>query len=191
MQFIAKSSGILTAQFFKSMKILAIILLAFCMQVSAESFGQKVNLDLKNVEIQTALKEIRNQTGYLFFYKIEDLKKAGRISIQIHNAGVEEAMDQILAHTGLYFEIIDKTIILKKTTGKEVGLIKNVAIDVSGTVTDQSGKPLGGATIAVRGTSHATSTDAQGNFTLNNIILHAGSKCDLIIRRLKPERIEY
>lgn len=39
---------------------------------------------------------------------------------------------------------------------------------VSGTVTDESG-PLPGATVAVKGTSTGTTTDFDGNYTLNNV----------------------
>lgn len=40
---------------------------------------------------------------------------------------------------------------------------------VSGTVTDASGEPIIGASIAVRGTSQGTITDLDGNFTLSNV----------------------
>ena len=38
---------------------------------------------------------------------------------------------------------------------------------ISGTVSDESGKPLLGATVAVKNTSVSTSTNLSGNFTLN------------------------
>jgi len=38
---------------------------------------------------------------------------------------------------------------------------------VRGTVTDQNGLPLAGATIVVKGTTTGTTTDANGQFTLN------------------------
>jgi TonB-linked SusC/RagA family outer membrane protein len=40
---------------------------------------------------------------------------------------------------------------------------------VSGTVTDEQGEALIGATILVKGTSNGTSTDIDGNFTLKNV----------------------
>ncbi|MFN4764246.1 SusC/RagA family TonB-linked outer membrane protein [Gillisia sp. Q332] len=44
----------------------------------------------------------------------------------------------------------------------------NAQQTVSGTVTDESG-PLPGATVAVKGTSTGTTTDFDGNYTLNNV----------------------
>ncbi len=44
----------------------------------------------------------------------------------------------------------------------------NAQQTVSGTVTDESG-PLPGATVAIKGTSTGTTTDFDGNYTLNNV----------------------
>lgn len=43
------------------------------------------------------------------------------------------------------------------------------AITVSGTVTDSEGQPLIGVNVLVKGTTNGTSTDFDGNFTLNNV----------------------
>ena len=42
-------------------------------------------------------------------------------------------------------------------------------LNVSGTVTDQTGQPLTGVNILVKGTNQGTSTDIEGNFTLNDV----------------------
>jgi TonB-dependent starch-binding outer membrane protein SusC len=40
---------------------------------------------------------------------------------------------------------------------------------VSGTVTDESGQPLPGVTVVVKGTTQGTVTNADGNYSLTNI----------------------
>lgn len=170
MQFIAKRSFVPTAQSLKAMKLLVVILFALCFHVSAKGYGQKVSLDLKNVEIQTVLKEIRNQTGYLFFYKNEELKKTGKVSISVSNSEIGDVMKKILEKTSLSFQIIDQTIILKKIPEQEYSqMIQERVADLTGKVTDNKGNPLGGATVTVKGTAFATSTDNNGNFTLKGI----------------------
>ena len=42
-------------------------------------------------------------------------------------------------------------------------------IDVKGRVVDEKGEPLAGATVRVKGTNKATSTDESGNFALKNV----------------------
>lgn len=169
MQFIAKCRFVPTAQSYKTMKILVVILFALCIQVSARSYGQKVTLNMKNVEIQTVLKEIRKQTGYLFFYKSEDLKNVGRLTVKVQDEELAEALNTVLASTYISFQIIDKTIILKKAKERDLALIREVSIDISGRVTDESGKPLSGASVTVKETGVGTSTDADGNFALKNV----------------------
>ena len=46
-------------------------------------------------------------------------------------------------------------------------LTANAQNPVTGTVTDQAGEPLIGASVTVPGTSVGTSTDIDGNFKLN------------------------
>ncbi len=178
MQFIAKCIFVHSAQFLKAMKLIVVILFALCFQVSGKGYGQKVSLDLKNVEIQTILKEIRNQTGYLFFYKNEELSNTGRVSILANDLEISDVMKKILDKTPLSFQIIDKTIILKRITEREFTLSKKEqAVDISGKVTDEKGQPLGGATVSVKGKSLATSTDNNGNFSLKDV----GANATLIV----------
>ena len=40
-------------------------------------------------------------------------------------------------------------------------------LKITGTVTDQTGYPLEGATVLVRGTTKGTTTDAEGRYMLN------------------------
>ncbi len=43
------------------------------------------------------------------------------------------------------------------------------AISISGTVTDTEGEPLIGVNIQIKGTTIGTSSDFDGNYTLNNV----------------------
>ena len=40
---------------------------------------------------------------------------------------------------------------------------------ITGTITSEDGQPLPGATIIVSGTDNGTTSDFDGNFTLNNV----------------------
>ena len=42
-------------------------------------------------------------------------------------------------------------------------------VNVSGTVTDETGEPLIGVTVMVTGTSNGTATDLDGNYSLKNV----------------------
>ena len=57
------------------MKFSAVFLLAACLQVHAIGFSQKLNLTRHEATLEQVFKEIRKQTGYLFFYDLEWLQK--------------------------------------------------------------------------------------------------------------------
>ena len=53
--------------------------------------------------------------------------------------------------------------------GSSVAFHQEQTKTVTGTVTDQAGEPVPGATVVVKGTSSGTVTDVDGNFTLSNV----------------------
>ena len=66
-------------QTLRTMKIIAVLLFAFCMHVNATGYSQTVTLQLKNAPLTTIFTEIKNQTGYSFVYTREDLQKTNNI----------------------------------------------------------------------------------------------------------------
>lgn len=63
----------------KIMKLTTLFLLAAFLQVSAKGVSQAVNYRAKNETIQNAFAAIEKQTGYVFFYRAQDLAKAGKV----------------------------------------------------------------------------------------------------------------
>ena len=116
------------------MKLTSILLFAVCFQLSATGYSQSISLSEKNAPIETVFEKIKQQSGYLFWYKLDLLKKADKVNVNIKNASVEQALRQVLKNQPLTFEIIDKTIVVKSKA--EAGIIEKV-IDISGTVTDE------------------------------------------------------
>lgn len=172
MQISTIRSGLSVTQMLKTMKLTALFLFVALLQVSANTYSQKVTLRYENVGIEKVLKEIRKQTGYLFFYKTEELKKAGKISVNVTNTEVTNALKQGLASTNLTFNIVDRTIILKPLpmmiTVAEAEPSTAFA-DLTGQVTDGAGLPLAGANIRIKGTKLGTATDQNGRFSLKNV----------------------
>ena len=64
-----------------------------------------------------------------------------------------------VVHIGLIFRNICATLFLVSVT-----TLMYAQVDISGTVTDEDGDPLIGATILEKGTTHGTVTDIDGAF---------------------------
>src|SRR5215203_2502768 len=153
------------------MKLTGILLFIACLQVSAEGYSQ-VTLSEKNAPLQKVFKQIQKQTGYDFLYSVELLEKAGNVSIEVRNVSLEKAMELCIKDKPIVYSIVEKTVVIKP---KEKSLVEMTTentlppIDVKGRVVNESGNPVEGVTVTVKGTKKATSTNANGEFTLNGV----------------------
>lgn len=158
------------------MRLTTVILIASLMQVSASTFGQRITLNQHSIPLESALKEIRKQSGFDIYYDSKTISKDQKISISIKNAPIEEALKTILGGLNLTYKIDGKHIAIKKI--EEPSIIDNLLnkfnlIDIRGRVVDNEGKPLPGATIRVVGTNNITSSNANGEFILKDVAADA------------------
>lgn len=150
------------------MKLTAILLTITCLQLSAKSFSQTISFSGRNVPLEKVLSTIEKQSGYYLFYKYNELKDARPVTLQLRNASVDEALKQSFAGQPFRYAIDANTIIITKATQvatSEISLQK----DIRGRVTDDTGEPLPGASIRVKGTNQATVSDVNGAFRLGNV----------------------
>jgi len=158
---------LLTKTFLRVMKIVAVLMCAFCMQLSAKTSAQKITLNEKNVSLQQVFVELHKQTGFQFFYNDELLDKAGKIDINVRDASLEEALNVCFKNLPYTFEIIEKAVVVKEKQVEKK--LPQSPIDVHGLITDENNNPLQGVNITVKGTRIIVSTDANGIFNLKNV----------------------
>ena len=151
------------------MKLLAILLLAACLQVSAAGNAQSITLSEKNAPLDKVFKEIRKQSGYLFLYTQQMLQNTKKVNINVKNIPLEKVLAECFSDQPLTYTILNKTVII---TPKEPVAIQQprinepLVIDVKGKVTNEKGEPLAGVSVEVKGESKFTTTDKEGLFTI-------------------------
>ncbi|WP_270089068.1 TonB-dependent receptor [Sphingobacterium sp. SYP-B4668] len=152
------------------MKLLAIMLFAFVMQLEASTRAQTVTIVSKKTTIKQVFLEIKKQTGYDFFYANEDIAHAGSFSVSIKNRPLVDALNSILTTNGLRFDVNNKSIFVekdKRAIKAEASVDKIQQELITGTVLDSLGNTLSGVTIVIVGKSgEGTKTDAKGHFEL-------------------------
>ena len=152
-------------------KLTAIILLATVLQAGARGYSQTVTLFEKNAPLQKIFREIHKQTGYEFFYEDALLDKAGKIDLQLNNVPLEQALAICLKDIPVSFTIFNKTIVIKEKKLPSENDLPGVAgplIDVKGKIVDENDDPVI-ATISVKGTTRAVSTNENGEFLLKAV----------------------
>ena len=136
---------------------------ALCFNLSA--FSQDITLKANNVTVKEAMEQLKKSSGYSFVFSSADVNTKKRISISVEDAGIEEVIKQILqGQSGFSYEIQGKKIIIKKAqTGTASSAQEG---KVRGRIVDATGEPVIGATVREQGTSNGTTTDIDGNFSL-------------------------
>lgn len=140
--------------------ILIILLLLMGMNIYAQR-NSKITIKRKNISVQTALTEVRKQFNMAIAYNDSKFPKE-KISVDIENQPLEQALNNILQKTGFTYIIKDDYImIIPKKNVKDSKDKK-----ITGQVIDSRGEPLVGVNVKVKGKSVGAITDMDGNFSL-------------------------
>lgn len=153
------------------MRLTTLILIATFMQVSATGFAQKISMSKSNAPLKEVLKKLRTQSGYNFVYTDDLLAMSKSVNIKVYEAELEDVLVEIFNKQPLTFSINKNTITIReklKSASKELRTsLEAVDIVVKGRVMDTKGETLVGVSVKVKGTSSGTTTDINGNYTLN------------------------
>lgn len=150
-------------------------ILVLLMISSAFGQSQTISLQLNDVDLETAFSKIRAQTDVSFIYNDEVLSNAPNITISVENVTVEKALEQLLKDTGLTFEKVNNTIVIKPgKKSKSSSMVDPEILEqtIRGQVIDKDSKtPLPFATVQIINTDPAvgTTTDIDGKFDLENV----------------------
>jgi len=149
------------------MKLTTILILAALLQVSAKGFAQKISLKAKNTPLVKVLSEIERQSGYSFWYRSSLLKNVDKISIELKDVNIDEALKKCLNSQGFEYIIVDHTIIIKLPGEKTDYQAPLPPAHIKGKVTAADGTPLIGVSVLVKNTQRGTTTDANGEFSIS------------------------
>ncbi|MDD4116424.1 MAG: SusC/RagA family TonB-linked outer membrane protein, partial [Massilibacteroides sp.] len=164
------------------MERVVLLSLFICLQAGYYSFShaeeqvKSITMELKNVLLDQAIKEIERSSGYSFFYDENTIDLSERVSISAHNKSLENVLAEILRSTNMTFEISNNQIVLlplKAHENSEGFIVIDKASPqqqkkiIKGTVVDTYGELVIGANIVEKGTTNGTITDINGTFSLS------------------------
>jgi TonB-dependent starch-binding outer membrane protein SusC len=154
----------------KTMKLIAIFLLAACLQVSAKSYSQRVTISGKNMPLQQVFKEITKQTGYYFIYKEKWTSEFKNVDVQVKNAPLVQALDICFNNQPYTYAIIENTVVVKPKTFivEEEKAAPAPMTEIKGFVTSENGA-VSGVTVILKRTGKGTTTNGKGEFRLPEI----------------------
>lgn len=157
--------------FLRKIKISA-ILFSCIMHVNAYAYSQKLSISIRNSSIESIFKEIRQKAGYDFFYDANMLNDIPLLHVEMRNADVRAILERCLEGRPFTFTIDNKLITIQRTDGKtRVPLHPSRKPEqqegvLQGSVNNQAGQALAGATVSINGADASVLTDAKGVFSL-------------------------
>lgn len=157
------------------MRLIMVLLTTCFLQVSASTFGQRITLSEKNATLEKVLHKIALQANIKVVYADNFLQQARAVTVKLNDRPLADALDEVFKNQVLDYELKENTIIIKQ---KDVSLLDKVLaifknIDIEGTVTDNAGLPLPGASVKIKGTDKGTVTNSKGEFHLQNVDEHS------------------
>ena len=125
------------------------------------SQDKTVTLNLHNVSIETVLDAVKKQTGVNMLYNSQMFKGVPPVSINAKNERWEVALKLILNPQGFDYVMKDGIVVIRKQqTEKSDNRIRGIVVD-------SNKEPIPGASIIVKGTRTGTSSNIEGEFTLD------------------------
>src|SRR5258708_7351682 len=98
----------LPKQLVLAMQASAILLFAFCLQVSAATYSQKVSFTGKDVPLKTVLASVKKQTGYGVFYQNGEaatLEGTGSVTLDLKNVTLDLFLQVCLRNQPLEYSV--------------------------------------------------------------------------------------
>lgn len=136
-------------------------------QAANTAFAQTtVTVNLKEATLSDVLWEIQRQTDFTFIYSTNDVKKVKVHNLSVKNEKISAVLDECLKNSGLAYTVKDGAIAIRPVNEvKETATIEQIKT-ISGKVVDETGEPVIGANVLVKGTTNGEITDINGNFSI-------------------------
>ncbi|WP_326991403.1 TonB-dependent receptor [Chitinophaga sp. 212800010-3] len=125
-----------------------------------------VTIALKGGSLESAIRELHRRTKIIFAY---DRQLLSAYTVERHsfsNERLDNVLQKLLQHKSLGFAEVNNIVVISKMTPSATPAEDRQEIVVSGVVKDESGNPLPGVSVAVRGVSTMTATDGTGHYKI-------------------------
>ncbi|HOU95423.1 MAG TPA: SusC/RagA family TonB-linked outer membrane protein [Bacteroidales bacterium] len=153
-----------------------LIILSISNILARNSYSQaaRISLEMKGATLEQVMDEIERQSDFYFIFNQKQIDVDRIVDIKAENEPITDILPELFKDEKINYAILNRKILLttEPLENNLVSLsIKNEPpqqITVTGKVTDsQTGEPMAGVNVVVKGTTIGTMTDASGNYSLN------------------------
>lgn len=144
-----------------------IILFFLCLYLPSLGFamGQEITLNVRQASLKSVLESIQKQSSCNVLAKEQYFRISKLVTINVKNADIKTVLDEIFRDQPLSYQF-NQNVITITEAAKPVKVSSVQQIQASGTVRDENGKAIVGATVMEKGGTNKIATDNNGRFTL-------------------------
>lgn len=144
------------------MKIATLLLIACTLNIHATVYSQstKFSYDFRGKTVREVFNILEKNSNFRFFYNENFSYIDQKVNIVVKDQKVEDILSQLFSSSDMAYRILENNLIV--LTPPEA----LQTITVKGRVTDSNGDGLPGVNIVVKGTTRGTTTDIDGNYSL-------------------------
>ena len=138
-----------------------------------ELLDKKITLKVENQQIKTIFSELEKQAEVKFMYTHQLIKASRKVTLISSDERLEDVLRKLLVPLNISYEVNGNRILLttihkdKSEFGPDNQSNKFFALEIKGKITDETGSPMPGVNIAIKGTATGTTTDPNGDYTIN------------------------
>ena len=143
------------------------ILFLFIIPLSVSAAQEKVSVKGKAITVKEAISIIEKNSVYSFFFKSTDLDNKSRKDINCEGS-LDEVLSEVLKGSNIKYIIKGKDVILSVNKVQSTAPQQSKKNEIIGVVVDyQTGDPVIGATVQIKGASTGVISDIDGKFKVN------------------------
>jgi TonB-linked SusC/RagA family outer membrane protein len=138
------------------------------------SLERRVSLRAEARSLKRVLNELGQEAGVQFVYSREVIRASRTVSVSAQNERLALVLDRLLKPLQIRYEPVGDRILLSPVEAAPALLqptrpaqANAAAIGISGQVRDENSQPLPGVNVQIKSTSRGTTTDTEGNFSLD------------------------
>lgn len=142
--------------------------MSFAATANVNVMSQPVSVDFHDAKLSEVFRAFKEQSGRVIVFSDTKVDNENyKVTLKMDNVPLSVALEQTLKGLPYSFSIIDDVVYIIPSPVSEVAAQAPRNITVGGRVVDQSGNPLVGVTVLLKGTRNGTSTDSDGKYSIS------------------------
>ncbi len=162
-----------------TMKLILILIcgLGLLSSLAEDGYAQatKLTFAFEDASIKEVLLYIENHSEFAFMYDNNEVDVNRKVNIKVKDEKIDVILTQLFGNGQINTRTMGRHIIIFPAASHTARALaseqqqQQQQNQVSGTVTDDTGQPLPGVAVVVKGTTQGTVTNADGQYTISNI----------------------